>query len=396
MTKPCYSSSLKWRSLLLLGLVVSAPGVWISAQRIREASLRRQTADSLPPSEFSRLVLELSEEDGYFRSDNFTSNETSYLHVSGELRKMRGSGGAYIGVGPEQNFTYIAKVRPWIAFVVDIRRQALIQHLMYKAVFAISENRAEFLSNLLARPLRGKNAPRGGASLDQLVNYFDGAPYSDAAYAANLSCIREMITGQFRIPLSEGDLDRLQYISSAFGSEGLEISFRFGRLGRWPGYGGFPCLRDLILERDLEGKPGNFLVSEEDYQFVRDLHVRNRIIPVTGDFAGGKALRGVGDYLRRNGLSVRAFYTSNVEWYLFRNRVFAAFVENLRKLPLDGESVIIRAVAGRGQPHPARIPGHRTTTILQKISVLLSDYEQGTYADYYDLVTTHYIAGRKP
>ncbi len=309
MTGTRYSCSFKWRSLLLLGLVISAPGVWISAQRVREASLRREATDSLPPSEFTRLVLELSEEDGYFRSDNFTSNETSYLHVSGELRKMRGAGGAYIGVGPEQNFTYIAKVRPRTAFIVDIRRQALIQHLMYKAVFAISENRAEFLSNLLARPLRGENAPRSGASLDQLVNYFDNMAYSDAAHAASLSRIREMITGQFRIPLSEGDLDRLQYISSAFGSEGLGISFRFGRFGRWPGYGGFPCLRDLILERDLEGNPGNFLANEEDYQFVRGLHVRNRIIPVTGDFAGRKALRGVGENEGRKEVTRRIIIT---------------------------------------------------------------------------------------
>ena len=52
-------------------------------------------------------------------------------------------------MGPEQNFTYIAKIRPRIAFIVDIRRQAIIQHLMYKAVFHLSPDRVQFLS----RPL---------------------------------------------------------------------------------------------------------------------------------------------------------------------------------------------------------------------------------------------------
>src|SRR5262249_24084475 len=78
--------------------------------------------DGLSAAEFSRLIHELSEEGGYSRSDNFTSNETAYLTVVDKLRQLGATGGAYIGVGPEQNFTYIAKIRPQIAFIVDIRR----------------------------------------------------------------------------------------------------------------------------------------------------------------------------------------------------------------------------------------------------------------------------------
>src|SRR5262245_49309046 len=85
-------------------------------------------------AEFSRIVEQFSEEEGTFFSDNFVSNETSYLHVVKKFREMGITGGAYLGVGPEQNFTYIAKTRPQIAFIVDIRREAIIQHLMYKAI----------------------------------------------------------------------------------------------------------------------------------------------------------------------------------------------------------------------------------------------------------------------
>ena len=115
-----------------------------------------------------------------------------------------------------------------------------------------------------------------------------------------------------------------------------------------------------------------------------------------GDSADGKALQGVGDYLRRNELTVRAFHTSNAAWYLFQNGAFGEFVENLQKLPMDSESVTIRVAADREQPHTARINGHQTTTTLQKISVLLSDYDQGTHQDCRDLLATHCIAGRKP
>src|SRR5688500_17028905 len=71
--------------------------------------------EGLPAAEFSRLIRELSDEAGYFRSDNFTSNETAYLTVVDTLKRLGASGGAYLGVGPEQNFTYIAKIRPRIA-----------------------------------------------------------------------------------------------------------------------------------------------------------------------------------------------------------------------------------------------------------------------------------------
>lgn len=83
----------------------------------------------------------MSQEGGSFRSHNFTSNETAYWTVVDKMRQLGTTGGAYVGVGPEQNFTYLAKVRPRVAFLVDIRRQAIIQHLMYKAIFYLSPTR---------------------------------------------------------------------------------------------------------------------------------------------------------------------------------------------------------------------------------------------------------------
>src|SRR5512146_1091319 len=57
---------------------------------------------------FAALVARLSEPGGYFDSDNIITNEASYLFVSSQLAKVGVHGGVYVGVGPDQNFSYVA------------------------------------------------------------------------------------------------------------------------------------------------------------------------------------------------------------------------------------------------------------------------------------------------
>jgi len=381
-----------WRSLLPASVLALAFVVAAAASAGQSASRQPGLPENLSAAEFARLVREFSEEGGFFRSDNFTSNETSYLHVVDKLRQLGASGGAYVGVGPEQNFTYIAKVRPRVAFIVDIRRQAMIQHLMYKAIFHLSPTRLQFLSRLLSKPLPKEKAPAADAPVDEILACFSQAPGDDQAYAANLAQLRKTIQEDFQFPLSEHDQASLEYIYKNFRDDGLEISYRMDSARG--GY--FPTLKDLITQPDLNGKLGNFLASVEDYEFVRGLHRRNLIIPVVGDFGGKKALQAVGDYLRKNQLTVTAFYTSNVEQYLFDGASFAAFANNVRKLPLTDKSFFIRAVFNMRYPHPAKLVGHRSATLLQQMPVFLRDFDEGRYQSYYDLVTTHYIAVEKP
>ncbi|MBI2817645.1 MAG: hypothetical protein HYX72_11970 [Acidobacteria bacterium] len=332
-------------------------------------------------SEFSRMVQEFSEEGGYFQADNFTSNESSYLHVVDKLREFGVSGGAYIGVGPEQNFTYIAKIRPRIAFMVDIRRQAIIEHLLYKAVFHLSHDRAEFLSLLFSKPLSKDRAEAEG-SLEDLLRYIFTSPVSASAYADNLTLIQQTIEETFHVPLSSSDVESLRRIYYVFWRLNLRIAYGYG----------FPTMADLILETDLHGRAGNYLAVEQDFQFVREMHEQNRIIPVVGDISGRKAVTAIADYLRKNGHSVSAFYTSNVEEYLYDDNQFGGFVENVKKLPVTERSVIIRSVKGYLGQHPAWVPGTRMITLLEKIPVFLDDYKAGLYPNYWALVTTHYIS----
>jgi hypothetical protein len=244
-------------------------------------------------------------------------------------------------------------------------------------------------SSDLSKPLTGEKAPGRDATLGQFMEYFSQTSASAEAYAANLARIGKTIREDFLFPMTERDQSSLEYVFGTFRSQGLAVSSASRPFG-----GRFPTLRDIIEQPDSSGKPGNFLATEQDFAFVRDLQRKNRIVPVVGDFAGPKALKAVGDYLRKNSLTVTAFYTSNVEQYLFQNSQFGAFAANVKTLPITPDSLFIRAVMR--QPPVVQMPGGRSATLLQKISVFIKDYEDGIYTDYYQLATTHYIIGKRP
>jgi len=364
--------------------------------------------ESISPADFSKLSREMSEAGGYFLSDNFSSNETSYLHIVDKLKQIGATGGAYIGVGPEQNFTYIAKIRPRIAFLIDIRRQAIIQHLMYKAIFHHSPTRAEFLSRLLCKPLPSdkpvesdkdkpaapkQTIPKADAPIEELLTFFGKIAATDAAYTANLAEIIKTIETEFQFPLSKDDRSSLEYVYKTFRAEGLEIAFRLDGGGNWGAY--FPSLRDLILQPDLNGKLGHFLAVADDYNFVRDLHRKNLIIPVVGDFGGTKALAAIGDYLRKHDLTVSAYYLSNVEQYLFDGSSFEAFAKNVKRLPLTDKSLFIRAVFNMRYSHPAAVPGHISTTLMQLMTGFVKSFDAGKYRDYGDVIFSDFISAQK-
>ncbi len=395
--------SRRLQPVLLSLLAVLLLGGLQARQAWEEARLQKSHERPIPATELARMVKDFSEPEGFFRSDNFVSNETSYLLIVDKLKELGATGGAYIGVGPEQNFTYIAKIRPQIAFIVDIRRQAVIQHLMFKALFHLADTRARFLSLLFSKPLVGKSAPQADASAQDLVTYFSKAPTDGQAFTRNLALIQSTITKNFHIPLEGNDASMLSYVYSAFRDENLNLQYRSGGFGGY-GYGYrassywnyFPTFEELILEPDLHGKLGNFLANRDDYDFVRSLQENNRVIPVVGDFGGTKALAMVAAFLKKNGYTVTAFYTSNVEQYLFSGGEFDGFAKNVALLPITPKSLFIRAYPNQRIPHPAQIGNHRLTTLLQKISVFLDDYRHGLYPDYWTLVRTHYIAAILP
>jgi hypothetical protein len=308
------------------------------------AVLPATRADTLPSrlsdDEYWKLIVACSEPGGVFQSDNLVSNERLFQQVLPSLQKMK-RGGVYLGVAPDQNFTYILALEPKIAFIVDIRRGNLLAHLMYKALFEISADRGEFLSRLFARP-KPKSVP-ADAPASELFDAFRLAPTSDALQRESLKAIEEQLMRHHGFPLTEEDLAGIAYVHGMFVQFGPDLTYSSstGRGGR-----NMPTYAELQSSVDPSGRNRAYVGSEEQFRAMKAFETRNLLVPVVGDFAGPKALRAVGRYLADHGATVSVFYTSNVEQYLFQNGVWRDFYGNVAVLPQDESSVFLRSARG--------------------------------------------------
>lgn len=353
----------------------------------RQGEAGRAVASAAPRTDFADLIDRLSEPGGFFDTDNLISNEASYLHVMGKMREMGVTGGAYLGVGPDQNFSYVAQIRPTIAFMVDIRRDNLLQHLMFKALFELSHNRIEYLAMLLGRPAPDDASAWDARPLDELTDYIDATPAHPARVAEYQRAIAERLP-QFGLTLSASDVATIQRFHRAFIEGGLGLRFTsFNRAPR-PGY---PSFGELLLESDLTGKRANYLADESDFQFIRSMQEQDRIVPVVGNLAGTHAVDAIGEYLVEIGEYVSAVYTSNVEFYVMRDRTFDRFADNVARLPRNERSVIIRSYFGgayRFRPAQA-VPGYLSVQLLQTMQSFAEDHAANGYRSYLDVVTKH-------
>lgn len=340
--------------------------------------------ERLDDSTFWRTVTELSEPNGYFRSDNFVSNEGELQYVIPELQRRVPAGRAYVGVGPEQNLTYISALAPSVVFIVDIRRQNLVHHLMFKALMETSPDRVTYVSRLLSRP-----APPGLDTLSSVVDIFNAmmlAPPDTALYRRTLREVGLHLTEAHGFALSDEDLEGLRYIFGAFAEAGASLTYSWGQMSNRRFGGWMPTLAEMMTETDGEGRHRSYLATESAYRAVKQLHERNLIIPVVGDFGGPKALRAVGDWLRAHDATLGVFYASNVEQYLFEDpAVAAAFYENLRALPTDSASTFVRSVSSRGWV-PRRNPNSRLAQIIMGVEPMLAAIKAGRVANYMELV----------
>jgi hypothetical protein len=360
-------------SVTLLFVLAAATIPWMRQQP--------QAATNLEVSieQFGRYIDDWSEPEGYFDSDNFLSNETSYLHVIDQLQKVK-PGGIYLGVGPDQNFSYIVHTRPMLAVITDIRRQNMLEHLWYKAIFAMSSNRLEFLSLLVSREVpRSKPGP----SLEQIVAAVEQAPTSERLFQKNLSTVKSLLTDKYRLKLSIADLDKIEYVYRTFWQEGLEL--RFSSIGR-NNAANYPTFQDMLLETDRQGRQQSYLSSEELFQELKKFEAENRLIPIVGDFAGAHAFKAFGTFLKNNGLRLTTFYTSNVEFYLFNTPSWPRFVANVRSLPLAPDSIFIRSYFANGRRHPLNVSGHRSTSLVKPMIPFLADDDARRLTDYWDIV----------
>jgi hypothetical protein len=316
------------------------------------------TSDTLPQSltdkEFWSLTEQLSEPNGYFKSnsgspDNLLSNENTVSIVATALRDRVKPSGVYLGVGPEQNFTYITAMRPRMAFITDIRRGNLHLHLLYKALFETSVDRVEFVGRLFnrvePRGFRPGPGPSAKLGVDELMTmYLSQPPVDEAAFKASLSAVTTYLMKTRNLPLSADDIAGIEYVYRNFYRFGPAINYVSSINGN---SGMSASYARIQMATDRAGEARTYLASEGNFALVKGLEKKNLIVPIVGDFAGPKALRAVGAWLKQRGAIVSAFYVSNVEGYLQRAGVWEAFCGNVATMPIDASSVFIRPSSGR-------------------------------------------------
>jgi hypothetical protein len=307
----------------------------------------RTAAEAIPTQlsdqEFWKLSTEFSEPDGRFRSDNLLSNEVWLQNVIPDLVKRAKTGRVYLGVGPEQNFTYMTAMKPAMAFIFDIRRGNLDLQLMYKALFELSDDRAEFVSRLFSRKRPEGLTDRSTA--DEIFEAFETVDRSEALYEENLKAIRDQLVGKHGFALADIDQSGIDYVYRAFSTFGPRIQYSSTGTGFYGG-GRQPTYADLMTSRGADDVPRSYLSNEGSFRFLKDLQKRNLVVPVVGNFAGPKAIRAVAQYLKDKGATVSAFYLSNVEMYLQQDGIWGDFCANVAALPLDETSTFIRSLRG--------------------------------------------------
>jgi len=364
-------------SIPLRRLVVTALSAGFLLLSITASHVSAQSDEETFASQIARF----SEPSGFFDTDNLISNERTYLHVIDKLKHLSLSGGIYLGVGPDQNFSYIAQLQPERAYIIDIRRDNLLIHFLFKALFEISPTRVEYVANLFGRPVPDDTSHWETADIDQVVDFVDETTLDNG----QLLLVQQRINQQLRefgVQLSMTDDETIARFHQIFANRGLSLQFR--SLGR-PPRPHYPTYRDIILATDSRGVPSSYLASRTTYQFVRQLQLKDRIIPIVGNFAGSHAIKTLGDYLSSEGKSVSAFYTSNVEFYLFQNRLFSRYLNNLSRLPYKKNSVIIRSVFNQRRGFPANNAQSYSSAVVQDFRDFVTGFESGKYRSYWDL-----------
>ncbi|HVQ64920.1 MAG TPA: hypothetical protein VMT78_10320 [Terriglobia bacterium] len=311
----------------------------------------------LTDEQFWQLSSSMSETDGEFRSDNLLSNELNFQYVIPELVRVAQPGRVYMGVGPEQNFSYIAALKPSMAFIVDIRHGNLDVHLLYKALFEMSETRSEFISKLFSRKQPADLSTT--ASATQLFAAYRQQERDKDLFESNLKAVIDHLKTKHKFPLSAGDEDGIKWALSNYFSFGPDIYYNASDAsfapaivganaasGRRGGGGSSVTYADLMTADDGTGTERSYLANEENFKVLKNLQTKNLLVPVVGDFGGPKALREVGNYLKSVGGMVSAFYLSNVEQYLENDGKTSAFLSSVATLPIDDTSRFISTGGG--------------------------------------------------
>src|SRR5262245_54716718 len=223
------------RSLLVV-VVALAIGSFVAPATGFQSAATKSIPSKLTDKEFWDLTEMVSEPNGEFQSDNFLSNERGYQVIIPELIATAKPGRVYLGVGPEQNFPYILALKPAMAIIFDIRRGNLHEHLLYKSLFELSSDRADFLSRLFSRP-----RPAGlttSSTVDDLMTAYERVAPSEELYQKNYAAVIEHLSKTHGFTLEPSDAPGIDYVyKTAFYAGGPSLTYSMAGRGSRGGGG---------------------------------------------------------------------------------------------------------------------------------------------------------------
>jgi hypothetical protein len=238
--------------------------------------------------------------------DEGTPTPARHFPVSNEYRHdllyphLRGLGGTLVGVGSDQNYTMAAAAGAELLLLVDYDPRQPLTHLMYRALVSASPTRQDLVARF---------APERAEESARLI-----------AEALAADPRRDAVVRYFR--------ERRPW---------------------------FARYLERTARRTHEGTPVAWVGDDAMYAHVRALHRAGRIVAFNGDVTADRTLRAIGDAARRIGTTVRVVYFSNAEQFF---RYGPGFVANMKNLPTDERSVVVRTVHHRRLPNPGPADWH--------------------------------------
>jgi hypothetical protein len=215
-------------------------------------------------------------------------------------------------------------------------------------------------------------------------------PPDSLLFRKNLASILDRLRRVHGFALSGEDTTGIEYVYRSFVVYGPDITYDSNRRIGF-GRGRMPSFAQLQIQADSENVQRGYLANEANFRTLKQYQTNNLIVPLVGDFAGPKAIRSVGDYLKAHGVNVTAFYLSNVEQYLFnQNDDWKKFFGNVALLPVDSASSFIRSSFNGMGPQSAQYAASLMRSQQLRASILeqLQLFKDGRILSYYDILNT--------
>lgn len=231
---------------------------------------------------------------GWDSGDTTISNEARLELFRKVVLNRRGG---YVGVGSTQNFVLAAWADVEWVWLMDFTRIVVDANKTHIAFIEASPSYSQFL-----------------------------ALWQPANKAAGLRLIRK------RYAQDPG----LKKIEHAYLTAARFVTKRFGQLAGWA----------------KQHRYATWLNDAKLYGRIRRLALRGRIRALRGDLNGPHTLCGIGEAARRMGVRVRILYTSNAEEYKVFRPYKWTFRRNVRNLPADDKSLVLRTYTFS----PSRLP----------------------------------------